>query len=55
MNPIIYQSQAIFLIFAVEESTQPTKYANKILVSICLTMKATILDTQGISFMSNHF
>jgi hypothetical protein len=28
------------------ESTQPIKHANKILVSIFVTMKATILDTQ---------
>jgi len=33
----------------VEESSQWTKHANKILVSIFLTMKATILDTHGSS------
>jgi len=30
-----------------EEWSQPTKHANKILISIFFTMKATILDTQG--------
>jgi len=34
-----------FEIFTVEELSQPTKHANKILVSIYLTVKATILDT----------
>jgi len=33
----------------VEGSGQPTKLANKILVSIFLTMKATILDTHSMS------
>jgi hypothetical protein len=39
----------IFLISTVEELSQPTKHANKILVSIFLTVKGTILDTQYIS------
>ncbi len=30
-----------------EESSQPTKHGNKNFVSIFLSMKATILDTQG--------
>jgi hypothetical protein len=33
------------LISTVEELTQPTKHANKILVPIFLTMKAAIFDT----------
>ncbi len=33
----------------VEESTQPTNHANKILISIFLSVKATILDTHGIN------
>jgi len=36
-------------ISTVEDLSQPTKYANKILVSIFLTMKATILDTHDIT------
>ncbi len=31
----------------VEESSQPTKHANKIMVSIFLTVKAIILDSHG--------
>jgi len=38
-----------FEISTVEESSQPTKYSNKILVSIFLTVKAIILDTHGIN------
>ncbi len=38
----------ISLISTVEELSQPTKNANKILVSIFMAMKATILDTHGI-------
>jgi len=37
----------IFEISMVEELSQPTKHANKILVSIFLIMKATIPDTHG--------
>jgi len=37
----------IFLTYTVEELTLSTKHANKILVVIFLTMKATILDTHG--------
>jgi len=32
----------------IEELTQPTKKPNKILVSIFLTVKATVLDTHNI-------
>jgi len=38
--------------FMVEESSQPTKHANKILVSIFLSMRATILDTHSNTFLS---
>jgi len=44
--PFFMQLKPYFIFFYIsadEESTQPTKYANKILVSIFLTMKATIL------------
>ncbi len=33
-----------------EESSQPTKHGNKIIMSIFLIMKATNLDTQGRRF-----
>ncbi len=50
-NPIILSPgrlcALIFLISKVEESRQPTKNANKIILSIFLIMKATILDTHG--------
>ncbi len=44
-----------FLISTVKELTQPTKHANKNLVSIFLTMKATILDTRGMSCQLHVF
>jgi hypothetical protein len=34
-----------------EESIQPIKHANKIIVSILFTIKATILDTRGIFYL----
>jgi len=36
-----------FEISMVEESSQPTKHANKIMVSIFLTVKAIILNSHG--------
>jgi len=42
-----------FLISMVEEWSQPTKHANKILVSIFLTMKATTIVTHGITLCEN--
>ncbi len=38
----------------VEESSLPTEHANKILVSIFLTVKATILDTHGSILMKHN-
>jgi len=37
----------IFFISMVEVLSKPTKHENEILVSIFLTMNATILDTHG--------
>jgi len=43
-----------FLISTIEESSQPTKHANKTLVSIFLTKKGImILDTHGITIVCN--
>jgi len=59
MHAVFYQAQAMFYhlclnyfeIYTAEESSQPTKRANKILVSIFLTVKATILDTHRINYL----
>jgi len=45
---LYYFNVCALIFFTVEESSQPTKDANKILQSIFLALKATIFDTQGI-------
>ncbi len=47
LKPYFNICAIIFLISTDEESSQPTKHANKILVLIFLTMRATILDIHG--------
>ena len=46
-------SLTFFLIPTIEELTQPTKHANRIVVLRFLTMKATILDAHGINGCDN--
>ncbi len=50
MRTLFFNRRALFFfeISTVEESSQPTEHSNKILVSIFLTVKATILETHGI-------
>ncbi len=43
-----------FAISTVEESSQPTKHGNKILVQIFLTVKAIVLDKHGINSVSKQ-
>jgi len=47
LEPYFNICALIFLNSTVEESIQSTNHANKILVSIFLTIKATFLDTQS--------
>jgi hypothetical protein len=42
------QAMNLFRVSTCEKSSQPNKHANKIIVSIFLTMMVTILDTHGI-------
>ncbi len=43
--PIFLNDALFFKICIGEELSQPTKHANKIIMSVFLIMKATILDT----------
>jgi len=45
-----FKDRALFFLMG-EESSQPTKKANKIIILIFLFMKATILDTLGLKVM----
>ncbi len=49
---VFLKDHALFFFFSTgEESSQPTKHANKITISIFLIMKATILETQGMYWL----
>jgi len=50
-----FYDRAIIIFLTCEESGQPTIHANKIFISIFLTVKATILDTHGCRFNLNCY